>query len=297
MEDKHDAETPVVERDKPTPNGIFNEKLPGTSVDDELLERLETTENIQKVVREGLLISAGAAAILLQVAMPGVGLGVENHSNFAYRPLHRLETTMTFVYCMAFGTRQEKKAVIEMVHRAHAPVQGANYSADDPNLQMWVAATLYASAIYLYEEVCGKLERHESDVIYREYSVLAISLRVPPEMWPKNRASFWEYWDSRVAGLEITDPAKRIAQDLLYNKNLPIYFRLFMPTVRLVTAELLPTRVREGYGLKSTKLRRAAYKSLMAMTKATYPALPKSIRCYPLRFYMKKMREKTKNMV
>jgi uncharacterized protein (DUF2236 family) len=68
-------------------------------------------------------------AILLQMAHPGVSKGVDLNSNFAYRPGDRLRTTMTYMYCMAFGTPKEKATIIEMVHKAHVPVQGPDYSA------------------------------------------------------------------------------------------------------------------------------------------------------------------------
>lgn len=82
--------------------------------------------------------------------MSGVGKGVENHSNFSYRPLDRLRTTMTFVYCMTFGTEDERRTVVDKVHRAHAPVKGAGYDANDTRLQLWVAATLYAVGTDMY---------------------------------------------------------------------------------------------------------------------------------------------------
>jgi hypothetical protein len=99
-------------------------------------------KEIQVIVREAILLAGGAAAILLQVANPGVGQGVNEHSNFAYRPLDRLRTTMTYVYTIACGSASEKAAVIDMVHRAHSTVRGRGYSADDPDLQLWVAATV-----------------------------------------------------------------------------------------------------------------------------------------------------------
>ena len=89
--------------------------------------------------------------------------GVNNHSNFAYRPIDRLRTTMSYVYTMAFGTPSEKRTIIGMVHRAHAPVEGVSdadakvgevqYNANDPELQLWVAATLYAAGVDIYEKV------------------------------------------------------------------------------------------------------------------------------------------------
>lgn len=71
-------------------------------------------KHMRLIIQEGILIGAGAATILLQVAEPGVGQGVDEYSNFAYRPQDRLRTTMTFVYCMTHGTPAEKHAIIDM---------------------------------------------------------------------------------------------------------------------------------------------------------------------------------------
>lgn len=115
--------------------------------------------------------------------------GVNNHSNFAYRPIDRLRTTMSYVYTMAFGTPAEKRTIIGMVHRAHASVEGVSdlgggdgtpggvvYNANDPELQLWVAATLYAAGVDIYEKIYGKFDEATSEQIYREYSVLGKQL-------------------------------------------------------------------------------------------------------------------------
>lgn len=128
---------------------------------------------MQKIVAEGILLAGGGVAILLQVANPGVGAGVNNHSNFAYRPIDRLRTTMSYVYTMAFGTPAEKRTIIGMVHRAHAPVEGKSegveYNANDPELQLWVAATLYAAGVDIYEKVglvyCGWVSDTNADSV------------------------------------------------------------------------------------------------------------------------------------
>lgn len=271
------------------------EKIADPSPGPELLDALEKPEKIHKVIREAILLAGGAVAILLQVADPGVAQGVDNHSNFAYRPLDRLRTTMTYVYCVTFGTRDEKKAVIEMVHRAHASVKGPGYSADDPKLQLWVAATLYAVGIELYQETFGLLNDADAEAIYREYSVLALSLRVTPDMWPPNQKEFWKYWDNQIATMEVNENAKSVAKDLLWNKEAPLQIRLVLPLVRLTTAQMLPDRLREAYGLKNTKIRRATYQIVMVFTKATYPCLPKTIRTYPMRYYMRDMRRRLEN--
>lgn len=270
----------------------MNEASESTKIDQELLDALNTPKEILKIVQEGLLLAGGAVAILLQVANPGVAKGVDQHSNFSYRPLDRLRTTMTYVYCMAFGSQSEKAIIIDMVHKAHAPVQGADYSADDPGLQTWVAATLYAVAIDMYQRIFGEIDTETAETIYKEYAILAVSLRVPPEMWPKDRAAFWAYWNEQVETVEISQHAKNVAKDLLYNKNAPLHVRASLPLVRLITAEMLPKRIRNEYGLRTTKSRRTTYKFVLGLAKVTYPALPKFIRTYPKRYYMKDMRRR-----
>ena len=37
--------------------------------------------------------------------------------------------------------------IINMVHRAHEPIKDAGYTADDVDLRLWVAATLYAAGV------------------------------------------------------------------------------------------------------------------------------------------------------
>ncbi|PWY94219.1 hypothetical protein BO94DRAFT_325254 [Aspergillus sclerotioniger CBS 115572] len=246
------------------------------------------TQHIQKVLREGIILAGGAAAILLQLAMPGIGKAIDIHSNFSYRPLDRLRTTMTFIYCMAFGTPQEKRIVVDMVHRAHAPVKGAGYSADDVRLQLWVAASLYAIDISLYEDTFGWMDEAAAEAVYREYAVFATSLRVPVEMWPVNRKAFWAYWDQQIEQVEVTPEAKGVAHDMLYNKRLPLHMKILMPSVRLITAELLPQRVGEAYGLKRTRLGRVA----LGVMKATYSLIPTYIRTYPMAYYLKDMRRR-----
>jgi uncharacterized protein (DUF2236 family) len=258
--------------------------------------------HLNLIVQEGIILGAGAAAILLQVAEVGVGQGVNQHSNFAYRVQDRLRTTMTFVYCMSYGTPQEKKTITDMIYRVHSQVNGTleegrdkgkTYSALDPDLQLWVAATLYATAIPTYEKIFGKIKDEAlQEKIYREYSILACALQVPPEMWPPTRKAFWEYWDHKIATIEVVRHAKEVAADLLTLRRAPFYLRIFMPGVRVATAELLPERMREEFDVK---YHRKSYKLLELMAKAMYRPLPLAVRSYPARMYMKDMRKRLKS--
>jgi hypothetical protein len=76
------------------------------------------------VYPRGILLGADAAAILLQIAEPGVGTGVNEHSNFAHRVVDRLRTTMTFVYCISYGTPEEGKTIVDMATSVYSRVSG-----------------------------------------------------------------------------------------------------------------------------------------------------------------------------
>lgn len=278
-----------------TPSVETNEKTAPTAARETVLNFKPKYINL--IVQEGIIIGAGAAAILLQLAEAGVGQGVNQHSNFTYRVTDRLRTTMTFVYCMVYGTPEERRTITDMVTRVHNQVNGTldegrnkgkRYTALDPELQLWVAATLYATAIQTYQRIFGIIDDEIlQENIYREYAILATTLQVPPEMWPPTREAFWEYWDSKVATLEVTQHAKEAGSDLLSLRHAPFYLRIFLPSVRIVTSELLPERMRQEFGLK---LHRRTYKVVEFMTKAMYRPLPLKVRSYPARMYMKDMR-------
>ena len=279
------TETMESEKHQPTP-----------SPDTADVHKFEQPQEIHRVVQEAILLAGGAAAILLQIAEPGVAKGVDEHSNFAYRPMDRLRTTMTYIYTMAFGSAEEKKAVIEMVHRAHAVVKGPEYSADDPKLQLWVAATLYAVGIDIHQRVFGPMDESTASKIYAEYSILAVSLRVPPSMWPPDRQAFWKYWDDQIATLEITQNARNVAHDLLRGEKAPLRIRVVLPLVRLTTTELLPPKIRQDFELQTSPVRRAVYRASLGFTRVTYPHLPRAIRTYPMKYYLKDMRRRLRDM-
>jgi uncharacterized protein (DUF2236 family) len=280
-------------------NSSLNEKPVTAFSKEDFMAADFNPRHLNLIVQEGIILGAGAAAILLQVAEAGVGHGVNQHSNFAYRVQDRLRTTMTFVYCMSYGTPAEKKTITDMITRVHQSVNGTleegrdkgkKYTALDPELQMWVAATLYATGVQTYEKIFGTIEDEVlQEKIYREYSVLACSLQVPPEMWPPSRQAFWEYWDHKIATIEVTQHAKEVAADLLYLRRAPPYLRMFMPAVRVATAELLPERMNREFGITE---RPRMYKLLEFMGKAMYRPLPLKIRSYPARMYMKDMRKR-----
>ncbi|KAH8671732.1 hypothetical protein BX600DRAFT_459601 [Xylariales sp. PMI_506] len=258
---------------------------------------VEDADEMKKIIAESCSMSAGTAAVLLQIASKGVGKGVSDHSSFTKRPVERARRSLVYIYVMAFGTLEERRKVTDATHRAHSQVKGADYDANDVDLQIWVAATMYWSLVLGYEQTYGKLNEATADKVYREFSVYATGLRVPPERWPKDRQAFQEYWEKAIASLEVTDEAKAVAQDVLFpGQNLPwpawIYAKISGPSTRITTTELLPERIRNEFGIPSTLYSRSMYRLISMWNRVIYPIIPQSIRHFPKDHYMADFRSR-----
>lgn len=238
---------------------------------------------------EGVLLAGGGRAILLQLAHPAVGHAVADHSNFAADPLRRLRNTLTFVYALVFGSSTQIERVTAMVNHAHVPVRSATYDANDAHLQLWVAATLYDTAVQVHELVLGPLSAEEADDVYREYAVVGTALGMPAELWPADREAFRAYWDARLDQLTVDDRVRAVSRQLLRPQSGPLWMRAAMPLVRLVTSGLLPAGVREAYGFSWTGRHQRRYDRVMRWAARLYPRLPRGIRYWPRDYLLRKL--------
>jgi uncharacterized protein (DUF2236 family) len=247
---------------------------------------------MRAVAREAALLAGGARAILLQVAHPAVGRGVAEHSDFTARPLDRLRATLTYVYCVTFGAPEEIAAVAAKVTAAHRNVTGAGYRATDPELQLWVAATLYDTALLVYQELFGPLDDAVADEVYRQYAVLGTALQVPAGRWPADRAAFGAYWQEMIDSLEVSDDARRVARDLLNAEGAPLVFKAARPVNRFLTTAWLPEPIRRQYGLGWGTNQQRLYDVAMKVGGPVYRLVPAPIREVPKTWYLRDMRKR-----
>ena len=136
-----------------------------------------------------------------------------------------------------------------MVDRRHAPVRSAGrYSAFDPELQLWVAATLARTGETIRERVFGPMDPATRERVYRESWVLGTALQVTPGMWPPTRAEFEDYWQASMALLAPDPAVQRLRPALLSSRAVPLPLRPAQPLQSLVTRGNLDARTRERAG-------------------------------------------------
>jgi len=100
-------------------------------------------------------------------------------------------------------------------------------------------------------------------------------------MVPADLPAFRAYWDRMVASHDVVvgRPAREIATFLLAAPTPAA--RPLMEWYRVMTAGLLPERVRAGYGFRFGALDRALYRSSLRGLGRTARALPRPLRYFP----------------
>ncbi len=248
-----------------------------------------------EVAPESVLLAGAGRAILLQLANPAVGYGVAQHSSFATDPLKRLHGTLAYIYALSNGTPGQKKTMQRQVHRAHLPVKAAAcgqvpaYDAANPQLQLWVAATLYDSACRIYDAVFPALSAADAESVYQSYALLGTALGMPAELWPKSCADFSVYWDKQVGQLHVDGTVRAVAAELLAAKHAPWWAKLAMPLVRFLTAGTLPPAVREMYALPWSPRRDGLLRVFLRALAVLIRLVPQKLRHAPMHYYLKRI--------
>ncbi|MDH6282456.1 oxygenase MpaB family protein [Prescottella agglutinans] len=243
-------------------------------------------------VGESMLLIGAGATVLLQLAVPGVGRGVAEHSTTLERPLDRLRTTMTFVYAVTLGTTEEKQAVVRLVNRAHVPVRSERYNAFDPELQLWVAATLYRNGFDMYQRFFGPLSDADAERLFRQSAVYGTVLQISEDMWPATRTEFDAYWDRMIETATVDDQVRAYVRGLLSGGKAPLPVRMTMPLQRFLTIGLLPPRIRDQFALPWSPRDQRRFDRLMTVLPVVYRRVPRPLRQITATYYLRDMRRR-----
>lgn len=238
----------------------------------------------------------GGAAVLLQVAHPLVASGVVEHSGYDRDLWRRLIGTLRALYLVTYGDKAEAERAGAAVRAAHERVVGRTserlgpfpagtpYSASDPELMLWVHATLVHSSLEAYERFAHPLTPAEREQYHREMSLTAELFGTPRHVLPRSYGEFCEYFDAQIAGeaITVTPPAREVAAVIL-RTPLPAPLLVLAPAHRLATARILPPRLRREYGLRWSALRELALPLAgRSVHYGTRPALAAAARIRPL---------------
>ena len=249
---------------------------------------------IWRVGRERVLLAAGPTALLLQVAHPLVAEAVAHHSGFRQDPFARLRATLHSVLTISFGDRAQARAAAERVNATHRRVRGhlasgagpfppgTPYDATDPDLAMWVHATLVHKALESFALLIASLTRQDRERYYEQAKPFAELFGVPRTLMPPTYFEFRDYVDSMVSGraLSVGEEARGLAEHILH-PPLPPAMKPAAAIARILATGLLPGRLRQAFSLPWGAPQRALLAGTARTVRATVSVLPPATRFWP----------------
>jgi uncharacterized protein (DUF2236 family) len=246
-----------------------------------------------RLARERVLLVGGPAALLLQVAHPLVAAGVAAHSDFTADPLRRLRGTLDAVLTVTFGDTGQVAGAVRHVGRRHRHVEGTlpeaagsvpagtRYRASDPDLALWVFATLVWTSVTAVDGFARRVTPGEREAYYRDMTRVAPLFGVPASLLPGDCAGLQRYVDDQVRRVLTVGPtAARLARQILA-PDPPILPRPVRPLAPVLAAGVLPARVRDAYGLPWRRRERLAFDATRRATRWAVPLLPAGPRYWP----------------
>src|SRR6202165_328609 len=153
----------------------------------------------RRVNRENILLLGGGRALLMQLAHPKVAAGVDEHSDFRSHPIRRLRRPIRMTMAIVFGDRETALGAARAVNQVHANVRGHDYRALDPDLLLWVHATLADTALVTYEPFVQPLAPREREDFYWEFKLLGELLGIPHDRFPDTYRDFKAYLEQMMS--------------------------------------------------------------------------------------------------
>lgn len=221
---------------------------------------------VRRLHRERVVLFSGVRALLMQACDPLAVVGFQRHSIIFDDPQTRLLRTderMSRIYFGSVEEAEETGRVVRAMHRRvrgrvpadYGPIaKGTPYDATDPELGLWVLATLADSALVYYERVFGSLSFEERERYWSEYRRVGELLGLPADSMPATHRDLADYVEGRLGdgSLWISDDRRDQAVRMILEPPYSGWLRAaalpVTEAVRLVSVGLLPPQVRRLFG-------------------------------------------------
>ena len=236
---------------------------------------------------EVLVLAGGTCALLMQLAHPAVAAGVAEHSDFRADPFARLRRTLNASFAVVFGTQARAGQALRRINAIHQVVRGTvpetgdAYRADDPDLLLWVHATLVDTALRVYDRYVARLGPADEEAYHAEARQVAMRLGVPDAGLPLTLAELRFEMDRLIADgtVAVSPTARSLAPAVLYPTRFPP--RFVWDAAHLISHSVMPDPIRRGYGIAWSPRRDAGMQAAAATSRRLWPRLPAPLRRVP----------------
>jgi uncharacterized protein (DUF2236 family) len=247
-----------------------------------------------RINREAVLLGAGPTALLLQIAHPLVAEGVAHHSTFEQDPFRRLHGTIRTTMDLVFGDGPAAERAVRRLNTIHAGVRGDvrdpeahrvawAYRALDPELLLWVQATLIVTSMRAYSSWVAPLTDDEKERFWQEARAVGVRLGIPLSLSPTDWPALADYWRRMLSPdgpIHATPTAKRLAP-LIVRPPLPWLPGVAMDLAAIPGLALLPRRLRQEFGIGWDDRRELLARALGLAIRGWVKAMPAPLRSMP----------------
>ncbi|MFE0170758.1 oxygenase MpaB family protein [Streptomyces sp. NPDC059002] len=232
--------------------------------------------------------------LLLQVAHPVVGAGVEQHSDFRAAPWQRLWRTVSSLATVIYGGQAAATAEADRIRALHrhlsgVDAQGRRYHALNPEAYHWVHATLVRGAHDGHRVFGRGMTDAETEEYYREMRDVGRVWGLKDHHLPPDWASFLAYYDEMVARrLESNRSVRDVLDELARPQKPPTrwipgplwrpFAALSARWALLVTVGTLPPVLRERLGLTWTPRQERALRRFVRLVRLLMALVPPPLR-------------------
>jgi uncharacterized protein (DUF2236 family) len=251
---------------------------------------------LRRVIRETVVAFSAPRTLLMQAAHPVAFAGFFAHTGSLDDPYARLRRTAEVMDLVAWGPREEADAATARVRAVHAKVRGVlahdagpwpagtPYAADDPELLLWILATLMDSASLIYQRYVDELTPRELDALWDDYKVVGNLFGLRDADMPADHRAFRAYMREMLLSgdLHVTDEARELATRIVFKPPVPAAAIPLRELVNQATIGWLPATLRRQYRFFWDPLRAAALHGGAAyMKRLVVPLAPERVRVVP----------------
>ena len=254
---------------------------------------------VRRLHRERVVLFSGVRALLMQACDPLAVVGFQRHSIIFDDPQTRLLRTDERMSRIYFGTGEEAEETGRVVRAMHRRVRGRTaarygpiakgtpYDASDPELGLWVLATLADSALVYYERIFGALTQPEREGYWSEYRQVGELFGLPPDSMPATHLELRRYVESRLGdgSLWISDERREQTVRMILEPPFSGWRRAAVipvnETIRLISTGLLPGEIRRLFGFSWDPAREALLRSALLQLRFGARIWPDSVRLHP----------------
>jgi uncharacterized protein (DUF2236 family) len=217
-----------------------------------------------RINREAVLLGAGPAALLLQIAHPLVAEGVAAHSGFPADAFLRLRRTLRTTLDIVFGDGATAERAVRRLNAVHASVRGevidpiaraaagaSRYRALDPELLLWVQATLIVMSVRAHEAWVGAVSAADKDALWNEARGVGELLGIPAAVSPATWSGLVDWFEEQLApggAITVTPTARSLAPSII-RPPVPYLPPAAIDLAALPGLALLPPHIREAFAI------------------------------------------------